>query len=56
MSGAQEQDKIRQEHIEAFGIKFLRFNNNDVCKNIDGVCEVIFEKIGEIQNVERKKL
>src|SRR4030067_599652 len=34
---SKEYDKIRQEYIEAFGILFLRFTNDDVYKNIDGV-------------------
>jgi very-short-patch-repair endonuclease len=44
-SGAEEYDKVRQDYIEAFGIKFLRFTNDDVCNNIDGVCQEIFDKI-----------
>jgi very-short-patch-repair endonuclease len=56
MPGAQEQDKARQEHIEAFGIRFLpaspaggRFTNEDVCKNIDGVCEFVFNAVDELR-------
>ena len=52
MQGAQEQDKARQQHIEAFGIHFLRFTNEDVYKNIDGVCQRIFD---EIENQQRNK-
>ncbi len=48
MPGAKEQDKARQKYIEAFGIQFLRFTNTDVCENLDGVCQVIFNKIEEI--------
>jgi very-short-patch-repair endonuclease len=48
MPGAQEQDKARQEHIEAFGIRFLRFTNEDVCKNIDGVCQAVYNA-GELR-------
>jgi very-short-patch-repair endonuclease len=43
--GAEEQDKARQEYIEAFGIRFLRFTNTDVCENLDGICQVIFDDI-----------
>jgi len=43
--GAEEYDKERQEHIEAFGIRFLRFNNADVCENIDGVYQDILKKL-----------
>jgi very-short-patch-repair endonuclease len=42
--GAEDYDKARQEHIEAYGIQLLRFTNNDVYKNIDGVCQTIWEK------------
>lgn len=52
--GAQEQDAARQKHVQAFGIRFLRFTNEDVCRNIDGVCQAIFDKIEERQNSKRK--
>jgi very-short-patch-repair endonuclease len=54
MPGAEEQDKMRQEYIEAFGIRFLRFTNPDVCENLDGVCQMIFNKVEEIKIVEGK--
>jgi very-short-patch-repair endonuclease len=47
VTGAQEYDRDRQEYIESFGIRFLRFTNTDVTENIDGVCQVIFNKIEE---------
>jgi very-short-patch-repair endonuclease len=50
MPGSEECDKERQEHIEAYGIRFLRFTNPDVCENLDGVCLIIFEEI------EKKKI
>jgi very-short-patch-repair endonuclease len=43
--GAQEYDKDRQNYIELLGIHFLRFMNTDICDNIDGVCQVIWEQI-----------
>jgi very-short-patch-repair endonuclease len=49
MIGAEDQDKARQEYIEAFGIQFLRFTNEDVCKNIDGVCQTVYNKIEELR-------
>jgi very-short-patch-repair endonuclease len=49
MLGAEEQDKARQEHIEAFGIRFLRFTNDDIYKNIDGVCQVVYTFVDEIR-------
>jgi very-short-patch-repair endonuclease len=47
VAGAQDYDRDRQEYIEEFGIRFLRFTNTDVIENIDGVCQVIFNKIEE---------
>lgn len=43
-----EYDKIREEFMNSLGIKTIRFNNNDVMTNIEGV----LERIKEI--VERK--
>jgi very-short-patch-repair endonuclease len=54
LPGAEEQDKIHQEYIESFGIQFLRFTNEDVYKNINGVCQTVYNKIEEIKNVEGK--
>ena len=49
MPDAEEQDKARQEHIEAFGIRFLRFTNEDVCKNVDGVCQTVYNAVDELR-------
>jgi very-short-patch-repair endonuclease len=49
--GAEDYDKERQEYIEAFGIRFLRFTNVDVCENIDGVCQDIFEEIEKLNKL-----
>jgi len=38
-------DQKRQSYIESFGIKFLRFTNNDIYNNIDEVLEVIINYI-----------
>jgi very-short-patch-repair endonuclease len=42
---AVEYDKERQVLIESIGIEFLRFNNNEVYTNLNGVLEVIAEKV-----------
>ena len=42
---AQEYDKERQSYIEALGIQFLRFTNADICENLDGVRQTIWERI-----------
>ncbi len=49
MPSAQNQDKARQEYIEAFGIKFLRFTNEDVSKNIDGVCQTVYDAVEKLK-------
>jgi len=36
-----EYDKIREDFMKNLGIKTLRFNNDDVINNIDGVLERI---------------
>ena len=48
VDGADEYDKDRQEHIEAFGIQFLRFSNKEVSDNLNDVCDRIYEKIEQI--------
>jgi very-short-patch-repair endonuclease len=52
---AEEYDKERQEYIEAFGIQFLRFTNTDVCENLGGVCQTIYDKIEEMKSIETMK-
>jgi len=47
--GEEEQDKARQDYIEAFGIRFLRFTNDDIYKNIDGVCQVVYTFVDEMR-------
>jgi len=43
--GEKEYDRRRQEYIELYGIRFLRFSNFDVYKNIEGVLTVIAEAV-----------
>jgi very-short-patch-repair endonuclease len=38
---AQQYDFERQKYIEEFNIKFLRFTNDDIYKNLDGVMQTI---------------
>ena len=40
---AREYDEIRQKNIESYGIKFLRFSDKEVIKNIPGVIRSIQE-------------
>ncbi len=53
-SNAEEYDKAHQEYIETFGIQFLLFTNEEVCKNIEGMCYAIWNKIERI--VEKRKI
>jgi very-short-patch-repair endonuclease len=48
--GAQEYDQERQAFIESLGIRFLRFTNDEVYGNLEGVLERIIQKIGELRN------
>jgi len=41
--GAAEYDRKRQQYIESFGIRFLRFTNLDIYESMDGVAEVILK-------------
>ncbi len=47
--GAAPYDKERQIFIEFAGISFLRFTNNEVYQNLNGVLEVIAQKIRELR-------
>ncbi len=38
---AQESDRARQAHLESLGVRFLRFNEEDVCAEVEGVLSVI---------------
>ena len=40
-----EADARRTENLEASGYLVMRFWNNDVIKNIDGVCETILNTL-----------
>ncbi len=42
--GAQEYDRIRDEFMRSMGLRILRFTNQDVAQNLDGVLQEIFEK------------
>jgi very-short-patch-repair endonuclease len=53
MIGKEEQDKNRQKYIEKYGIKFLRFTNEDIKNNINGVCDQIYSIIDERANNEK---
>ena len=50
--GAKERDDRRNNYIESFGIRIVRFLNSDVCENMDGV----LERLAHIVNCRRNEL
>lgn len=48
---AQAYDAERQAYIESFGIRFLRFNNQQIYEELDAVIEMI---IFDIQNHQER--
>jgi very-short-patch-repair endonuclease len=44
-SEVKSSDAVRQQFIESFGIRFLRFTNLDVLENIDGVYQQIYTTV-----------
>jgi very-short-patch-repair endonuclease len=42
---AQKYDSDRQKYIEEFKIKFIRFTNNDIYTNLDGVIQMIYKAV-----------
>ncbi len=46
--GSEESDKHRQAFMESFGIQFLRFTNEDVSKNLEGVIETVRRTVLEM--------
>ena len=42
---AEEYDRLREKFIESAGIRVLRFTNNDIRGNLNGVLEVIEQSI-----------
>lgn len=48
--GKEDKDEYRQMKIESLGIKFLRFSDLDVKKNMNGVILKLLNKIKEIES------
>ncbi len=48
-------DRERQNYIEEYGIKFLRFTNVEVYDNLDGVLTRIYEAVREFGEGEEAK-
>jgi very-short-patch-repair endonuclease len=49
----QGYDEQRTALLQSKGYKILRFWNNDILKNLDGVMQVILEAIGEIDPLQK---
>ena len=47
--GAETADVQRTKALEAMGYQVIRFWNNDVLQNIDGVISVIKERLGLVE-------
>jgi very-short-patch-repair endonuclease len=45
-----ELDKQRQKRLEAFGVKFLRFTDNEVKDNLNGVIKILSRKVKELES------
>lgn len=45
----KEYDAIRTDYLKGIGIEVLRFWNNEVMKNIEGVLQVIEERLNSFQ-------
>ena len=50
-----EEDEIRQERLESFGVRFLRFTDRDVKKNLEGVLQCIEAWIEEFEGRHRER-
>ncbi len=44
---ATANDKQRQQYVESFGVRFLRFANEEVYANLEGVIDVIATAISK---------
>ena len=38
----EKEDKERDVYLESLGLKVLRFNNADICRNMDGAIQALF--------------
>lgn len=54
--GKEEYDLIRQNKIESLGIRFIRFSDSDVKRNMQGVIQSLTEKIEEIEKLQVQHL
>ena len=48
IGGAVEYDRSRQDFVESFGIRFLRFPNSEIYEDLDGAVQVVEGKAKEL--------
>jgi very-short-patch-repair endonuclease len=48
-SNGSQRDDIRTKELNKLGVDIIRFNDNEILTNIDGVCEII------LKTVEKRK-
>jgi len=41
----KEKDNIREKELSMVGVEIIRFNDYEILKNIEGVCESILQKL-----------
>lgn len=51
LEGAEPEDEIRQTEIEKWGVTFIRFNDNEVLKDMDRVLKELKQRIETLQNI-----
>jgi|SRR5699024_5624388 len=48
-NSGKEHDKKRTQFLNSFGIKVVRFTNEQICNNLDGVLKVLKTEIVELE-------
>ncbi|VAX24199.1 hypothetical protein MNBD_NITROSPINAE04-2396 [hydrothermal vent metagenome] len=52
----QQRDRIRSGQIEKYGISMIRFSNNEIYRNLNGVLVALENRITELRNEKRSSL
>ena len=48
-------DESRQKFIESYGIVFLRFSNQEIYRNVDGIAETISRKVVDLRQTHHTR-
>ena len=51
---AQSYDRWREKYLKTLGITYLRFTNEEIMKNLDGVLMTIFLRVKEKEDIRKK--